>query len=47
MAYIFLDESEDLGFDFSKKNTSKVFIITCLFTQDKKPIEKIVKKIHS
>jgi hypothetical protein len=47
MAYIFLDESGDLGFDFSKKNTSKVFIITCLFTQDKKPIEKIVKKIHS
>ena len=28
MAYIFLDESGDLGFDFSKKNTSKVFIIT-------------------
>jgi hypothetical protein len=47
MAYIFLDESGDLGFDFSKKNTSKVFIITCLFTQDKKPIEKVVKKTHS
>jgi len=47
MTYIFLDESGDLGFNFSKKKTSKVFIITCLFTKDKKLIEKIIKKIHS
>jgi len=47
MAYIFLDESGDLGFDFNKKKTSKFFVITCLFTGNKRPIEKIVKKTHS
>lgn len=47
MAYIFLDESGDLGFDFKKKKTSKYFIVTCLFTESKAPIEKIVKKTHS
>ncbi|MGA2666735.1 MAG: DUF3800 domain-containing protein [Patescibacteria group bacterium] len=47
MSYIFLDESGDLGFDFRKKRTSKFFIITFLFAQNKRPIEKIVKKIHS
>jgi len=47
MAYIFLDESGDLGFNFKKKKTSKVFVITCLFTENKKPIEKIIKKTHS
>ena len=47
MAYIFLDESGDLGFDFSKKRTSKYFIITCLFTPHKRPIEKIVAKTHA
>lgn len=46
MAYIFLDESGDLGFDFSKKRTSKYFLVTLLFINDKKPLEKIVKKIH-
>jgi hypothetical protein len=39
-----MDESGDLGFDFSKKKTSKVFIITCLFVSQKRPVEKIVKK---
>lgn len=47
MAYIFLDESGDLGFDFKKKKTSKIFVITCLFTNNKRPIEKIVRKTHS
>jgi len=47
MAYIFLDESGDLGFDFTKKKTSKFFVITCLFIGDKRPIEKIIKKTHS
>ncbi|MGD0522942.1 MAG: DUF3800 domain-containing protein [Candidatus Microgenomates bacterium] len=46
MAYIFLDESGDLGFNCKKKN-SKYFVITILSTNDKKPIEKVVKKIHS
>src|SRR3989344_6027588 len=45
MAYIFLDESGDLGFDFQKAKTSKFFIITFLFIRNKNPLEKIVKKI--
>lgn len=44
MAYIFLDESGDLGFDFFKTKTSHFFVITCLLTHEKKPIEKIIKK---
>ena len=47
MAYIFLDESGDLGFDFSKKRTSKYFIITCLLVNNKRVIEKTVAKTHS
>jgi len=47
MAYIFLDESGDLGFNFKKKKTSKFFVVTCLFVENKKPFEKIVKKTHS
>ena len=50
MAYIYLDESGDLGFDFSKKKTSKYFVITFLFVDDekkKKQVDKIVKKIFS
>lgn len=46
MAYIFLDESGDLGFNFNKKKTSKYFIITCLFVKDKKILEKIIKRIR-
>lgn len=45
MGYIFLDESGDLGFDFEKKKTSKYFIITFLFSKNKKILESIVKKI--
>lgn len=48
MAYIFLDESGDLGFNFKKKGTSKFFIVTFLFVEgSKSPIEKIIKKTHS
>ena len=47
MAYIFLDESGDLGFNFKKKKTSKFFIVTCLLVENKKPFEKIVKKTYS
>lgn len=47
MAYIFLDESGDLGFNFKKKGTSKNFIVSFLFVPDsKKPIEKVVSKTH-
>lgn len=45
MAFIFLDESGDLG--FKNKKSSKYFIITCLFSENKRQIEKIVKKTHS
>ena len=47
MSYIFLDESGDLGFNFTKKKTSKVFVVTCLFIENKSSVEKIVKKTHS
>lgn len=47
MAYIFLDESGDLGFDVTKSRSSKYFVITLLFAQDKKPIEKIIKNVHA
>jgi len=46
MAYIFLDESGDLGFNFSKKRSSQYFVITLIVTEDKRPIEKIVKNTH-
>lgn len=48
MAYIFLDESGDLGFDFRKKGTSRFFAVTFLFVGGSKtPIEKLVKRTHS
>src|SRR3989338_8325784 len=48
MAYIFLDESGDLGFNFKKRGTSNFFVITLLFIEGSKgPIEKIIKKTHS
>lgn len=46
MAYIFLDESGDLGFDFTKGKTSKYFVITFLYVRQKGPVEKIVKKTY-
>lgn len=42
-----MDESGDLGFDFSKLKTSKHFIVAFLFVKDKKQIQKIVKKIFA
>lgn len=44
MAYIFLDESGDLG--FKKSNSSNYFIITFLFAENKRPIEKLVSSVH-
>jgi len=43
---IFLDESGDLGFN-PKKRSSKYFIVTVLSVKDKKPIEKIIKRVHA
>ncbi len=45
MAYIYMDESGDLGFDFSKKRTTKFFIITVLVANDKRIVNNVVKKI--
>lgn len=47
MSYIFLDESGDLGFDFSKSRTSSYFLITILFSPNRASIEKIVKHTHT
>ena len=44
MAYIFMDESGDLGFDKSKARCSKNFLITFFFCDNPNPFEKIVKK---
>lgn len=46
MGYIFLDESGDLGFNFSKKRTSKYFIVTFLFANKKRSLEKAISKTH-
>lgn len=43
MVFIFMDESGDLGFDFSKQKTSKYFIITFLILNHKRTAEKIIK----
>jgi hypothetical protein len=46
MSYILLDESGDLGFNNQKQNTSKSFIVTFIFINQKRPIEKLVRNIH-
>ena len=38
------DESGDLGFDFTKKMTSKHFCITLVVSTDAKRMDKIVKR---
>ncbi|MEF3691751.1 MAG: DUF3800 domain-containing protein [Candidatus Moraniibacteriota bacterium] len=43
MAYIFLDESGDLGF---KPTSSKWFLFTIVLTNDHKKIEKVIKSIR-
>jgi len=44
MAYIYMDESGDLGFDITKSRTSKFFVITFLVTKDEKTTNIIMKK---
>ena len=44
MTYIYFDESGDLGFDFSKDGTSRLFSITFLIVNNARPISKLVKK---
>jgi len=45
MSYIFLDESGDLGFRFDK-GSSRHFLITIVFAKQKRPLEKVAKKVH-
>ena len=45
MSYILLDESGDLGFSF-EKNSSKYFIVTVIFTENKRRLEKIARIVH-
>ncbi len=47
MAYIFMDESGDLGFDFTKPGTSRYFILTFLVCENKRPVEKCVREVHA
>ena len=47
MAYIFMDESGDLGFNEQKEKTSKNFIIAFLFSENKNILDKIVKKVFN
>ncbi len=44
MAYIFMDESGDLGFDQNKQN-SKFFIVTFLFIENQNRLDKIIRKV--
>lgn len=41
-----MDESGDLGSDPNRKN-SKYFVITLLYTKDRKQIESVVKKVNA
>ena len=45
MTYIYFDESGDLGFDFSKKRTSKHILVVFLIVKDKRHISALVKKV--
>ena len=42
MAYIFLDESGDLGF---KKSSSKWFLFTIAITSDSRSLERVIRKV--
>lgn len=43
---IFLDESGDLGFDFSKPKTSRKFVITLLVCQDREALDCFRKAVN-
>ncbi|MCA6069927.1 MAG: DUF3800 domain-containing protein [Endomicrobium sp.] len=44
MAYIFMDESGCLGFDFTKSKTSKNFVVTFLMAKNDNIVNKVVSK---
>jgi hypothetical protein len=45
--FIAQDESGDLGFDFTKKGTSRCFCIAFVTCSGKRKLEKIVKRVFS
>jgi hypothetical protein len=44
--FIYLDESGDLGFDFTKQGTSRFFIITLLVIHSNEVNKKILKIVE-
>lgn len=46
MIHVYLDESGDLSFDFTKKGTSKFFIITILMVENKVILDRLIKKVN-
>jgi hypothetical protein len=44
MAYLFIDESGDLGFS---KRSSKWFVFTIILTKNHRPLEKVIKKVRN
>jgi len=44
MSYIFMDESGDLGFNLNNGKTTRNFIVTFLFVENKRVVEKAVTK---
>ena len=47
MIFIYLDESGDLGFDFTKNNTSSYFSIALLILNEQRPIISLVRKVFT
>lgn len=45
MAYILLDESGDLGFKLDR-GSSNYFVVTVIFTNSKRSLEKIARAVH-
>jgi len=45
VSFILLDESGDLGFKLDK-GSSRFFVVTILFAQSKRPLEKIARTVH-
>lgn len=43
--YIYLDESGDLGFDLTKKGTSKYFLLTMVLTKEPKKLANCIKHL--
>ncbi|MBI2411519.1 MAG: DUF3800 domain-containing protein [Candidatus Kerfeldbacteria bacterium] len=46
MQYIFIDESGDIGPNPDTPGTSRNFLIAAVITQNKKPLEKVVRNTH-